>query len=194
MALKEQVYSVLLVSSAEKFNQSILALLPEGRYSPVHTAGSMGAARRRLLERSYDIVLINTPLPDDVGIALAVDLCHNSGAGVLLFVKHELFDDVCARVMEHGVLTVSKPTSAQTVIQSMRLLCGTRQRLRHMEKKTATMAERMEEIRLINRAKWQLIADTGMTEEQAHRYIEKQAMDRCLSKRIIADEILKEYQ
>ena len=61
-------------------------------------------------------------------------------------------------------------------------------------KKTATMEEKMAEIRLINRAKWQLIADTGMTEEQAHRYIEKQAMDRCITRRRVAQELLNEYQ
>ena len=47
MSLKEQVYSVLLISAAEKFNRSIAALLPEGRYSPVHIADSAAAARRR---------------------------------------------------------------------------------------------------------------------------------------------------
>ena len=52
----------------------------------------------------------------------------------------------------------------------------------------------MAEILLINRAKWQLIADTGMTEEQAHRYIEKQAMDRCITRRRVAQELLNEYQ
>ncbi len=49
----------------------------------------------------------------------------------------------------------------------------------------------MAEIRLINRAKWVLIEKQGMSEQDAHRYIEKQAMDRCVSKRIIAEEILR---
>lgn len=194
MSLKEQVYSVLLISAAEKFNRSIAALLPEGRYSPVHIADSAAAARRRVLEHSYDLILINTPLPDEFGNELALELCQNSGVGLLMFVRAEHYDDIFARVTEYGVLTVKKPTAAQTVVQSVRLLCATRQRLKRMEKKTATMEEKMAEIRLINRAKWQLIADTGMTEEQAHRYIEKQAMDRCITRRRVAQELLNEYQ
>ena len=51
----------------------------------------------------------------------------------------------------------------------------------------------MEEIRLVNRAKWLLISALNMHESDAHRYIEKQAMDRCVSKRQVAEEIIKTY-
>ena len=61
MDLKEQVYSVLVVSASEKFNQSLAGLLPQSRFSPVRTVSGVGAARRELLERPYDLVLINTP-------------------------------------------------------------------------------------------------------------------------------------
>ena len=52
----------------------------------------------------------------------------------------------------------------------------------------------MEEIRLVNRAKWLLIGELNMTEQEAHRYIEKQAMDRCVTKRVIAEQILSTYK
>ena len=51
----------------------------------------------------------------------------------------------------------------------------------------------MEEIRQVNRAKWLLIEQLKMTETDAHRYIEKQAMDRCVSRREIAMGIIKTY-
>ena len=68
-----------------------------------------------------------------------------------------------------------------------------RERLRRSEKKTLTLEEKMEEIRLVNRAKWLLISELKMTEPNAHRYIEKQAMDRCISRRQVAEEIIKTY-
>ena len=51
----------------------------------------------------------------------------------------------------------------------------------------------MMEIKIVNRAKWTLINSLNMSEEDAHRYIEKQAMDRCVSKRAIAEEIIRSY-
>lgn len=47
----------------------------------------------------------------------------------------------------------------------------------------------MAEIRLVNKAKWFLISELSMSEPEAHRYIEKQAMDRCIPKRSIAEEL-----
>ena len=38
-----------------------------------------------------------------------------------------------------------------------------------------------------------LIRELKLDEPEAHRYIEKQAMDRCISKRIVAEEIIKTY-
>ena len=68
-----------------------------------------------------------------------------------------------------------------------------RERLRKLEKKTLTIEEKMEEIRVVNRAKWILIHELKMEEPQAHRYIEKQAMDCCTSKRSVAEKIIKLY-
>ena len=43
----------------------------------------------------------------------------------------------------------------------------------------------------MNRAKWSLIQHRGMSETEAHHYLEKQAMERCVSKRVIIEEILE---
>lgn len=135
MEFTERRYSVLLVSSSPKFNESMLALLPESRFYPVTAVSDVSSARRRLLESKYDIVIINAPLPDDFGTRLALYICENSGAGVLLLVKAEHYPDINGRVSPFGVLVLPKPASSQTVSQSLQLLCGTRERLRRMEQK-----------------------------------------------------------
>ncbi len=184
-------YSVLSVAAAEKFHTSLRELLPSGRYDPVHSAFDAAEARRRILESRYDIIVISAPLRDEFGTHLAQHFAENSGAGILLLVKPEYYSDVSAQVTPLGVLTLSKPTSPQLMLQCMELLCGTRERLRCMEQKSASIEDKMAEIRLVNRAKWVLIERQGMSEQDAHRYIEKQAMDRCVAKRVIAEEILR---
>ena len=194
MVFQERTYSVLLVSASEKFRTTILPLLPTTDYWPVNWAKSVGEAQRKLLEESYDIVMINTPLPDDFGMKLAIDVCGSSGAGVLLLVKNDLFDEIEEKVVRCGVVTLSKPTSLGMIAQSLRVLCATRERLRQMEEKQVTVEEKIEEIRLVNRAKWLLIECLSMTESDAHRYIEKQAMDLRISKREAAENIIKTYR
>ena len=194
MVFQERTYSVLLVSASEKFKTTILPLLPTTDYWPVSWVKSVGEAQRRLLEDAYDIVIINTPLTDDFGMKLAVDICGSSSAGVLLLVKNDLFDEIEAKVVHYGVVTLSKPTSLVMIAQSLRVLCATRERLRQMEEKQVTVEEKIEEIRLVNRAKWLLIECLSMTEADAHRYIEKQAMDLRISKREVAENVIRTYR
>lgn len=186
----QTVYSVLTVSANEKFNISLRALLNESKFSPVKTVSSISSARRELLSRSYDLIMINSPLPDGNGIDLAVDICSQSSSGVMMFIKNERFDDVSGVLTEYGVLTVPVPTSVSIINQSLRLLCSTRERMKKVEQKTAKLEEKMEEIRIVNRAKWALIDRYQMNEATAQRFIEKTAMDECITKRAVAERII----
>ena len=194
MVFQERTYSVLIVTASDSFTEKIMPLLPVTDYWPVTTAHSNSEARRRIVETAFDIVLINAPLPDDFGMRLAIDICTGSGAGVLLMVRNDQFDDVYARVVSYGVLTLSRPTSMRMVAQNLRILCATRERMRRMEEKQTAVEEKIDEIRLVNRAKWLLIECLGMTEPEAHRYIEKQSMDRRVTKREVAQAVIKTYQ
>lgn len=194
MVFKEYTYRVLLVSSGEKFGEAMKTHMPESEYYPIDAAKSCGEARRVLAEKKYDFVLINAPLSDDFGVRLAVDITAESDTGVLLFVRSEVYDDVLAKVTDYGVLALPKPTPQAMIRQSLKLLCATRERIARYEEKQLSFEEKMEEIRLVNRAKWRLIECLKMTEEQAHRYIEKQAMDERISKRAVAEAIMKTYK
>ena len=194
MVFQERTYSVLIVTASDSFVSSVMPLLPVTDYWPVTTVRSVSEARRRVVDTEFDIVLINAPLPDDFGMRLAIDICTNSGAGVLMLVKNDLFNDIYAKVVGYGVITLSKPTNSQMVAQNLRILCATRERMRQMQARQATVEEKIEEIRLVNRAKWLLIECLSMTEPEAHRYIEKQSMDERISKREVAENIIKTYK
>ena len=194
MVFQERTYSVLIVTASERFTDSIMPLLPMTDYWPVQTASSVAEARRWLADTEFDIVLINTPLPDDFGMHLAIDICTGSGAGVLLLVKNDHYNEIYSKVVRYGVITLSKPTNRQMVAQNLRILCATRERIRQMQAKQATVEEKIKELRLVNRAKWLLIECLNMTEAEAHRYIEKQAMDLRISRREAAENIIKTYK
>ena len=193
MSLKERVYSVLIVSAAESFNDALSALLPNSKYSPTHFVSNISAAKRALAERAFDFVIINSPLPDDVGTRFAIDTANSEESVVLLMVRTELQEEIYDKVAEHGVFVLSKPTSKPTMMTALSWLSSAREKLRKTEKKTLSIEEKMEEIRIVNRAKWLLIGELKLDEPEAHRYIEKQAMDRCVSKRVVAEEIIKTY-
>lgn len=174
----------------QKFLDALMPMLPETEYSPVCIAANAAAARRELMRRSFDFIIINAPLPDEFGTRFAIDASQCPGSVVLLLVRSEVYEQTNAKVLSQGVFTLAKPTPAQTLQQGLKWMAAARERLRRLEKKASTVEEKMEVIRLVNRAKWVLIEKHHMSEPDAHRYIEKQAMDRCASRKEIAQEIL----
>ena len=193
MSLRERIYSILVVSATDSFTSAFADLLPETRYYPVHTVASVSAAKRVLSEKTFDFIIINSPFPGDTGIRFAIDICTTKQTAVLLLVKSDIHAEIHDKVAEYGVFTLPKPTSKPTMIQALNWMESARERLRQFEKKSLSIEEKMAEIRLVNKAKWLLISELKMSEPDAHRYIEKQAMDRCIAKRAIAEEIIKLY-
>ena len=194
MVFQSEPYSVLLVSASEKFNTAALSLLPVTDYYPVTVVGSVSEARRRMLGETYDLVIVNAPLPDDLGVDFAVEACGESDAGVLLLIRGELYEETYYQVLPAGVITLAKPTNLQMISQNLRVLCAIRERLRGIREHQTTVEEKIEEIRLINRAKWLLIERLHMTEPDAHRYITKQAMEQRTGKKEIAESIIRTYR
>ncbi|MBQ2936450.1 MAG: ANTAR domain-containing protein [Lachnospiraceae bacterium] len=193
MSLKERIYSILIVSATDSFTSAFADLLSEARYSPINTVTSVSVAKRVLAEKTYDFVIINAPLPDDAGTRFAIDTCTTKQTAVLLLVKNDIHAGIHDKVAEYGVFTLPKPISKTTMTHALNWLESARERLRQFEKKTISIEDKMAEIRLVNKAKWLLISELHMSEPEAHRYVEKQAMDRCVSRRCIAEEIIKTY-
>ena len=147
-----------------------------------------------LLEAEYDLVVVNAPLTDEFGHELALSAAESSAAGVILIVKSELADELSARVEDVGVFVVPKPVSRPFFYQAVRLAQASHRRVLGLRTENVRLQSKIEEIRLVDRAKCALIQYLNMTEPQAHRYIEKQAMDLRLTRRQVAENIVKTYE
>lgn len=193
MSLKERIYKILLISSRDTFSSSFEALLPPTRYQLSYTATSINSAKQILTEHSFDFVIINSPLTDDTGIRFAMDTCERSQIVVLLLIRHDIHTEIHDKVTENGVFTLPKPTSKATLLQALGWMESVRERFRIFEKKSLSIEDKMAEIRIVNKAKWILISELNMSEPDAHYYIEKKSMDQCISKRTVAEEIIRTY-
>ena len=185
---------VLLVSAAPKAAEFFADLTEEVHISEIVCVETAGQAKRKLVDNTFDILIINSPLSDDYGIQLALDVAESGGTGVLLIVRADMYEQVTCKVEEYGVLTLPRPISKQVAFQTIKLLVATANKLKKYSQKATSLEEKMEEIRLVNRAKWILIEQHKMSEAEAHRYIEKRAMDFCQKKKDIAISIIKTYE
>ncbi|MCQ2438018.1 MAG: ANTAR domain-containing protein [Clostridia bacterium] len=157
-------------------------------------AVSAAEARRLMLDQQYDIVIINAPLTDESGTRFAVDCSAGKPVACLLMAPANVYEALDHSLSSRGIFVLQKPTSTIVLSQGLRWLLSAREALRGMEAKAMSVEEKMEQIRLVNRAKWALIEHLQMSEPEAHRYIEKQAMDHSVSRKKIAEDILKIYE
>lgn len=189
-----RAYRILVVAAIDKFCEQLSPLIPPSIAPTVDRAASVNQAQRKIADRAYDIVIVGTPLPDDFGVRFAIDASAGSNTVVMLLVHADFYDAVYDKVYPYGVFVLRRPTSPALIRQALDWLIATRERLRSLEKRSLSLQEKMEEIRVVNRAKWALITHLNMTEDAAHHYIEKQAMDRCVPRRTVAEDILRTYK
>lgn len=186
--------SALIVSSSEKITAALTEMLTQASVTDVTTVTDGGEARRILIEKDYDLYIINTPLTDEFGESLALNIASKEISVVILIVRAELADEISHRVEDYGVITVSKPISRALFWNALKLASATHKKLLAIHNENKKLIQKIEDLRIIDRAKCLLISHFSMSEPEAHRFIEKQAMDMRITRRKVAEQILRTYE
>jgi two-component system, response regulator PdtaR len=186
--------SVLIVSSSEKGRILLQELLTVDSHKEIIIANTGSEARRILIERDFDLCVINAPLSDEFGTDFALSIVNKAITQVMLMVKSELSDEVSEKVEDFGVFVISKPINRQVFWNALKLTTASFNRMMGLKKENVQLQKKIEDIRFIDRAKCVLIEYLKMTESEAHKFIEKQSMDMRISKREVAARILKTYE
>jgi response regulator NasT len=157
---------------------------------------SGGSEARRLIkgESEPDLIIINSPLPDEFGHELAETAAEETAAGIILISPSDIADELADRLSDYGVTVLARPVSREELSRSIRLIAASRTRMSGLKKETPEILGRIDEIRVISRAKTVLMKYLRFTEPQAHRYIEKQAMNNRQTRREVAEHIIAQYE
>ena len=184
----------LLVSSSEAQTQRISALLTRARIVPFNHAAGARQALEQFDAGGIDGVLIAEPVAGSSGQELALQLKKRHCMAVLLLAAPEHADAAAALLEQSGVLVLPIDAPESLIVQTIRLLTAVRIQLEQMQHKTEKLEAKVADIRIINRAKLLLVQHLQMTETEAHKYIEKQAMDTSMRRRTIAENIIRTYE
>jgi len=186
--------SVLIVSDIEEDTAFFTVMLNAASCHQVICHKSAETARRLLQKQNFDLVIVNSPLADESGESFSRAVASKGVSQVILIVKSESFNTVSAACEEDGVLTISKPVDKTVFWSALSLVKSVQGKIKRIQAENAQLKQKIEDIRVIDRAKCILISSMKMSEQESHRYIEKQAMDMRSSRRIVAEGILKRYE
>lgn len=183
-----------LIVSGEKSLPALASLLKSCGCSRMVTAASAGEARRKLLELSLDLVLINAPLPDEFGTELAASFADATMAGIVLVAPAIQAAEAALPLEKLGVFVLEKPISRSALTQAIRLLSVSRMRIAQLQRKNAELLQKLDDTRLACRAKCLLIEHLHLTEDEAHHCLERRAMDLRVSRREAALTVIRQYE
>ena len=187
--MTEDTHSVLVVTKDSKLSQSISVMLIPPLFE-TEVLNDFNEARRRVAERSYNIILVD--YAEGEGADFATDVSEGLST-ILLLTPPSLFEEVSYRVEGYGIIAITNPFDQFYFYNMIKAAIAVQYKVQVLSSQTTKLKVKMEEIKQVNRAKMLLMQNMSMTEQEAHRYIEKEAMDSGLKKTAVAEKIIKTY-
>ena len=118
MHSEERDGAILLVSAAEKLNESLLKLLSREHWGSVTLKTEAHQARELLKARHFEYVLVCASDPGEPAALLARDTVQHTGAGVLVLTPAQSYETLSAMLAPLGVLVLARPLSSQLLLQA----------------------------------------------------------------------------
>ncbi len=157
-------------------------------------AQNIEQARRLLSQSSFDLIVAqlaskSTPLQQ---IVLELSMLHNTSALVLC--PQNQTDTLSYQYRDALILTLSSRISKTTLAQIADYLGKNAQSQRRLLESLNQEKRKLQDEKLVNQAKMQLVLLCHWSEDKAHQYILKTAMDHSMTKAAAARQILRKLE
>ncbi len=184
----------LIISSNDRIASALSERLVPRYFGTADICSDPASGRCRTSEKVYDLIVVDTPLRGEDPKVLSRELASGTDAGVILLTDQDREQQAEEMLSDYGVIVLSKPVNKTLFHKSLLLLRATVNRLRGIQHENERLQKKIDDDRVINRAKGILMEYLSMTEPQAHKYLEKQAMDLRISKAEVAKGLLSTYE
>lgn len=157
----------------------------------LQTVSGFDEARAALGHLHPTLIVVQSDTPDAQELRRCAELAEGAEAVFLLLVRQEAYGAAWRFLQKRGVCVMTWPMEQTILAQTLRNLLLLK---KSMQAQTDQLRSQLQDLKRIQKAKGLLMRQLGMTEQDAHRWIEKAAMDRCVKKREIAETIIRMYE
>ncbi|MBR4627887.1 MAG: ANTAR domain-containing protein [Ruminococcus sp.] len=189
---------ILVVSSNKSASEALVNFLRDSfRCTPKLAESAYQAKTVFDADPSVELAVINSPLMDESGFELAEYIIENTTANCIFMIKDEQTEKVADRADKTGIIIVGKPFSRTLLYQLIKTLDIAVNRSLKLYEENQRLEAKIEEIQAIDKAKFMLMQYKGMTEDEAHAYLEQYAMNKRKKKSLAAlaiiDKLSEQY-
>ncbi len=176
-------------------NEEIAEILSSAADCFCRVSVSDGSGVRDIIEKGcFDLIILNTPLAEEFGLELASFIRRKTDAALIITASRKNCGEINKKTGDMNVCVLPRPLSKELVVQAIRFAMGSRQKILSLKKEKSELEKLIHDLKQIDRAKCVLIQYLRVSEADAHRMIQKRAMDERVPEIQIAMDILKTYE
>ena len=191
----KQVAPRIIVAEDEAIiRMDLIEMLRESGYNVIGEAANGREAISLARHLKPDLAILDVKMPEIDGISAAEVITSEKLAAVLMltaFSQRELVE----RARDAGAMAyLVKPFSISDLTPAIEMALGRYAQIQALEAEVGDLGQRLEARKLVDRAKGVLMANLGISEPEAFKWIQKAAMDQRSSMSAVSEGVLAHYQ
>ena len=183
---------VLIAEDEALIRLDLREMLIEEGYDVVGEAGDGETALKLAEDLRPDLVILDIKMPIMDGLTAAENIAASRLAPVVILTAFSQ-RDLVERARAAGAMAyLVKPFQKSDLVPAIEIAASRFVEMTALEAEVATLTDRLETRKLVERAKGALMTTYSMTEPQAFRWIQRTAMDHRMTMRDVAERIIEE--
>jgi AmiR/NasT family two-component response regulator len=184
-------HRVLIAEDEALIRLDLKEMLEEEGYEVVGEAGDGETAVSMAEQLRPDLVILDVKMPVMDGIAAAERIAGARVAPVVILTAFSQ-RDLVERARAAGAMAyLVKPFQKKDLLPTIEMAASRFAEIVALEHEVSDLADRLETRKLVERAKGVLMEKQGMSEPEAFRWIQRTAMDRRTSMKMVAAAVLE---
>jgi AmiR/NasT family two-component response regulator len=182
---------VLVVEDEALIRLDLTEMLTEEGYTVAGEAGDGEQAVVLARELRPDLVIMDVKMPKVDGIAAATSIVDERIAPVVMLTAFSQ-RDLIEQARDAGAMAyLVKPFARHELVPAIELAVSRFAERRALEDEVASLTDRLETRKLVDRAKGLLMSRQDMSEPDAFRWIQRTAMDRRTTMKAVAQAVVE---
>jgi AmiR/NasT family two-component response regulator len=182
---------VLIAEDEALIRMDLAEMLRDEGYEIVGEAGDGQEAVELAEALNPDLVIMDVKMPRRDGIDAAAEIAGKRIAPIVILTAFSQ-RDLVEKARDAGAMAyLVKPFNVNDLIPAIEVAVSRFSEINALEEEVATLSDRLETRKLVERAKGLLQTSQGMTEPEAFKWIQRAAMDRRTSMKRVAEVVLE---
>ncbi|MFO7777817.1 MAG: response regulator [Nitriliruptoraceae bacterium] len=190
----EAATRVLIAEDEALIRLDLKEMLQEEGFDVVAEVADGASAVRLTRELRPDLVILDVKMPVMDGIQAAEEIAKERLAAILILTAFSQRDLVEKARRAGAMAYLVKPFQKHDLLPAVEIAAGRFRDLSGLEREVDDLHGRLEARKLVERAKGLLQTREGMSEADAFRFVQRQAMERRLTMRQVAEQVIERLE